>query len=100
LDEPFSGLDVGAALLFRHLLAALAREGRMILFSSHVLEVVEKLCSHVVILYRGQVVAEDSVANLRELTAAPSLEEVFAQLTRQEDYAAQAQAIVDVVSAA
>lgn len=98
LDEPFSGLDVHAGLLFRHLLQELARGGRMILFSSHVLEVVEKLCSQVVILYRGQVVAQDSVANLRELTSAPSLEAVFAQITQAENYAAQAQAIVQVVN--
>ena len=47
LDEPFSGLDVSAALLFRQLLQDLAVEGRIILFSSHVLEVVEKVCSEV-----------------------------------------------------
>lgn len=98
LDEPFSGLDVNAALLFRHLLQVLARGGRMILFSSHVLEVVEKLCSHVLILYRGQVAAQDSVANLRALTSSPTLEGVFAQLTQQEDHSAQARAIVETVA--
>jgi ABC-2 type transport system ATP-binding protein len=70
----------------------------MILFSSHVLEVVEKLCSKVVILNRGKVVAQDSVANLRDLLAAPSLVEVFSQLTRQEDYGERAREIVRVVS--
>jgi ABC-2 type transport system ATP-binding protein len=98
LDEPFSGLDVNAALLFRSLLQELAQGGRMILFSSHVLEVVEKLCSKVVILHRGKVVAQDSVANLRELLAAPSLVEVFSQLTRQEDHGERAREIVRVVS--
>ncbi len=99
LDEPFSGLDVNAALLFRHLLLELARAGRMILFSSHVLEVVEKLCSQVVILYRGEIVAQNSVANLRGLMALPSLVEVFAQLTRQQDQDSRAREIVEVMTA-
>ncbi len=85
LDEPFSGLDVGAALILRNLLAELARLGKAILYSSHVLEVVEKVCSEVVILYKGRVVAYDSVARLRELQASPSLESVFAQLAIPED---------------
>ncbi|MFL6438508.1 MAG: ABC transporter ATP-binding protein [Terriglobales bacterium] len=85
LDEPFSGLDVTAALLFRRLLQALAAEGKMILYSSHVLEVVEKVCSEVVILHRGSVVAHDSVARLRDLRSSSSLEDVFAQLVMQED---------------
>jgi ABC-2 type transport system ATP-binding protein len=85
LDEPFSGLDVTAALLFRRLLQALASEGKMILYSSHVLEVVEKVCSEVVILHRGSVVAHDSVARLRDLRSSSSLEDVFAQLVMQED---------------
>jgi ABC-2 type transport system ATP-binding protein len=98
LDEPFSGLDVSGAMLFRQMLYELAASGRMILFSSHVLEVVEKLCSQVVILSRGKVVAQDSIVNLRELLAAPSLVEVFGQLTRQEDYTARAREIVSAVS--
>ena len=98
LDEPFSGLDVSAGLLFRQLLQELAALGRMILFSSHVLEVVEKLCSQVVILYRGQVVARDSITNLRSLLEVPSLVEVFSQLTRQDDYTARAREIVEIVS--
>jgi ABC-2 type transport system ATP-binding protein len=99
LDEPFSGLDVSAALLFRQLLQDLAAEGRMILFSSHVLEVVEKLCSRVLILYKGKVVAQNSIANLRDLLALPSLVEVFSQLTQQEDYVARSREIVRTVTA-
>lgn len=98
LDEPFSGLDVSAALLFRQLLQELAREGRMILFGSHMLEVVEKLCSEVLILYRGKVVAQNSIANLRQMLALPSLVEVFAQLTRQDDYVSRSREIVRTIT--
>src|SRR6186997_2384661 len=53
LDEPFAGLDVNAGLLFRALLGLLAADGRMILFSTHRFDMVEKLCSRVVILSSG-----------------------------------------------
>jgi ABC-2 type transport system ATP-binding protein len=100
LDEPFSGLDVGAALVLRNLLKALAREGKVILYSSHVLEVVEKVCSEVVILHKGRVVAYDTVERLRELQASPSLESVFAQLAVPEDTAAIAERVIAAMKAA
>ena len=78
LDEPFSGLDVTSAFTLRRLLAGLAEHGKIILYSSHVLEVVEKVCSKVLILRRGEVVAYDSIEQLRELMRQPSLEGVFA----------------------
>jgi ABC-2 type transport system ATP-binding protein len=85
LDEPFSGLDVNAALMLRALIRALADQGKMILYSSHVLEVVEKVCSSVIILRKGKVVAHDAVERLRDLMNQGSLEGVFTQLTEQED---------------
>jgi ABC-2 type transport system ATP-binding protein len=85
LDEPFSGLDVNAAIVLRTLIRALAEEGKMILYSSHVLEVVEKVCSSVLILRKGKAVAHDRVERLRGLLSQPSLEGVFTQLTEQED---------------
>src|SRR5579871_6477942 len=99
LDEPFSGLDVNAAMILRSLLRSLAERGKMILYSSHVLEVVEKVCHAVLILRRGQVVAHDSVAHLRELMSKSSLEGVFAQLTQAEDTDAIARRMLDVVAA-
>jgi ABC-2 type transport system ATP-binding protein len=99
LDEPFSGLDVGAALVLRNLLKALAREGKVILYSSHVLEVVEKVCSEVVILHQGRIVAYDTVERLRELQASPSLEAVFAQLAVPEDTSAIAERVITAMKA-
>jgi ABC-2 type transport system ATP-binding protein len=98
LDEPFSGLDVNAALVLRSLIKALAGRRKMVLYSSHVLEVVEKICDAVLILRKGQVVAHDSVANLRRLMAESSLEGIFAQATQAEDTDALAQRILDVVA--
>jgi ABC-2 type transport system ATP-binding protein len=85
LDEPFSGLDVNTTLVLRSLIRALSQEGKMILYSSHVLEVVEKVCTSVLILRKGKTVAHDGVENLRDLLRQPSLEAVFTQLTQQED---------------
>src|SRR5215468_10738847 len=99
LDEPFSGLDVNASMILRGLLDSLAERGKMVLYSSHVLEVVEKVCNTVLILRKGRVVAHDSVAHLRELMEKSSLEGVFAQLTQPEDTNAVARRILDVVTA-
>jgi len=85
LDEPLSGLDVTTALVLRELLEGLAARGRMILYSSHVLDVLEKVCSRVVILSKGRVVAHDSIANLRESLHESSLEGIFGQLTREQN---------------
>ncbi len=80
LDEPFSGLDVNSAMVLRSLLRALAARKKIVLYSSHVLEVVEKVATSVLILRKGEVVAHDSVANLRMLMAQASLEGVLGYL--------------------
>jgi ABC-2 type transport system ATP-binding protein len=81
LDEPLSGLDVNTMMAVRELLQVLAAQGKTILYSSHVLEVMEKVCARVLILRKGRVVADDSIGHLREMTDQASLAGVFAQLT-------------------
>jgi ABC-2 type transport system ATP-binding protein len=97
LDEPLSGIDVTSALLFKHLLTQLAREGKMILYISHVLEVVEKVCARVMIIYRGRIMADDSVDRLRDLKHLPSLEEIFSQMVEHRDLESVAKDIVSVM---
>lgn len=97
-DEPDSGLDVTANLVVRHLVRTLADRGKAILYSSHVLEIVEKLCTRVIVLHRGRVVADDSVVHLRDLLKSRSLEEVFAQLVLRHDPEQTARDIADVVA--
>src|SRR5216684_1539851 len=99
LDEPFSGLDVASGLVLRSLLQELARRGKVILFSSHELETVERVCSHVVILHRGKVVADDSIEHLRSLMALPTLEDIFSQLAVEQDTAAISREIADLIQA-
>ena len=95
LDEPVSGLDVSTALVLRTVVRSLAADGRIIFYSSHELETIEKISTRVMILRAGEVVADDSAARLRELMHAPSLEDVFAQLAVREDLGARAEAILE-----
>src|SRR5581483_222584 len=80
LDEPFSGLDVNSALILRDLIKELALRGKVVLFSSHELETVERVSSRIVILHKGRVVANDSIEQLRVLMSQPTLEGIFSQL--------------------
>ena len=84
LDEPLSGLDVNAGLMVRDLVAALAAEGKAILYSSHVLDVVERVCDRALIIHEGRLIADGTLDALRASTERGSLEDVFRQLTRTE----------------
>jgi ABC-2 type transport system ATP-binding protein len=99
LDEPFSGLDVGTGLVLRSLIQELAARGKVVLFSSHELETVERVCSRVVILHRGKIVADDSIEHLRTLMSAPNLEGIFSQLAVEQDTAAISREIADLIRA-
>jgi ABC-2 type transport system ATP-binding protein len=98
LDEPDAGLDVTALLVLRAVVARLAAEGRIVLYSSHVLSTVESICSDVVILHQGQVVAHDTVGRLRDLMSLPSLEEVFRKLAVHTDVDGTADRLIDAIS--
>ena len=99
LDEPNSGLDVTTTLVLRSLVQALANEGRIVVYSSHVLEIVEQVATDVLILHEGRVVAHDSVARLRELMQLRSLEQVFRTLVIETDIDRVALDIVGVMKA-
>jgi ABC-2 type transport system ATP-binding protein len=96
-DEPLSGLDVSSALLLRYLTEELSRRGKLIMYISHVLEVVEKVCTKVIIIYRGRIMAADRVDQLRDLMKVPSLEEIFSHLVHQEDMQAVARNIITAI---
>ena len=99
LDDPFSGLDVSSALVMRGLMQELAARGKVVVLSSHELETVERVCSHVVILHRGKMVADDSIESLRALMSLPTLEEIFSQLAVEQDTAAISRQIADLIRA-
>lgn len=96
-DEPLSGLDVNAALLFRELVRQLAASGKAVFYCSHVLEVVETLCHRVVILDKGRVVADGTLAELRARGSEASLNAIFQKLTSQADVGETARALAAAV---
>lgn len=99
LDEPFSGLDVSSALVVRQLIVMLAAQGKAIFFSSPVLEQVEKLCSHLLVLKQGSMVASGSIDEVRGGFAGLGLEAGFMQITEQVDAGRIAQNILSAVLA-
>lgn len=98
-DEPLSGLDVTSALIFKNLVQALGRQGKLVFYCSHVLEVVEKVCTDVLILRRGVVIAQDSVANISKILG-QSLENTFLHLVDDVNTMTVARDIVEVMQAA
>jgi ABC-2 type transport system ATP-binding protein len=96
-DEPLSGLDVVSARLFKDLLELLASQGKAILYISHVLEVVEQLCSRVIVIANGKILADAPPTELARLMSLPNLESAFAQLVRQQSTRARAREIVEVM---
>ena len=98
LDEPFSGLDVNAGLLLRTLLRMLADDGRMIFFSTHRFDMVEKLCSRVIVLSSGRIALERRVADFAP-DGPDSLEATFVRATHQPDFEPLAREILDAISA-
>jgi len=98
-DEPLSGLDVTSALIFKNLVHALGQQGKLVFYCSHVLEVVEKVCTDVLILRRGVVIAQDSVANIGKILG-QSLENTFLHLVDDVDTMTVANNIVEVMQAA
>ncbi len=99
LDEPFSGLDVASSLVLRSLIQELALRGKVVLFSSHELDTVERICSRVVILHHGKLVADDSIERLRSLMVLPTLEKIFSQLAVEQDTDSMARQIADLIYA-
>jgi ABC-2 type transport system ATP-binding protein len=95
-DEPLSGLDVTSALVFRHLVQKLQCAGKVIFYCSHVLEVVEKVCSHVVILRKGNVIAYGALEQLRQQKSMQSLEQTFSQLIEESDAVEVARKLIEL----
>jgi len=98
LDEPSSGLDVGTTLVIRSLIRRLAASGRMLVYSSHELESVERVCNEVLILSDGRVAAHASTAALREQVNAASLEDAFRTLVITTDVESVAADIMTTIT--
>lgn len=98
LDEPLNGLDANSMLVFKELLSRLAKMGKTVFYCSHVLDVVERLCTRVIIIDRGRIVADSEPQKLKQITAQESLEAVFRKLTQSGSAIEQAEALSHVVT--
>ncbi len=85
LDEPLNGLDANAAMLFKELLKKMAAQGRTILFCSHILEVVERICTRILIINEGKRITEGTAAEICRSTGKDTLEQAFGHLTGSRD---------------
>lgn len=81
MDEPLNGLDAGAATIVKELVRKLAEQGKTILFCSHILEVVERMCSRIVVINHGQQIASGTAQEIAAQTGTTSLEAAFNELT-------------------
>lgn len=81
LDEPLSGMDANSVMVFKEVLAELAKEGKTIFYSSHIMEVVEKLSSRIILINNGSIVADGSFEELKSKSLSGSLESIFNELT-------------------
>ncbi len=91
LDEPLSGLDANAVILVKEILSQLKTAGKTIFYSSHIMDVVEKISDRIIILNQGQIIADGTFEQLKAGSDSGSLEKIFSQLTG-ETYQTQSQA--------
>ena len=96
-DEPLSGLDANSVLIVKEILAKLAEQGKTIFYSSHIMEVVEKISDRIVLLNGGQVVADGSFEELQEQSEEGTLEEIFNEMTGFNEQEAIAERFVSIV---
>jgi ABC-2 type transport system ATP-binding protein len=98
-DEPLDGLDAHATVLFKELIHHLSMRGRTILYCSHLLDIVERVCHRMIILRGGSIVAQGNIAELRQLTSQETLEDAFTILTESEDVSAKTIQLLDTLEA-
>jgi ABC-2 type transport system ATP-binding protein len=90
LDEPLNGLDAKSSRIVKELVGFHAQKGGAVLFSTHIMEVAQQICTRIGIIHQGKLIAEGTLDQLRGKTkAGGTLEEVFLKLTHEEDEVAE-----------
>ncbi len=96
MDEPLSGLDANAVIVVKEILTKLAQEGKTIFYSSHIMDVVEKISNRIVLINEGKVIADGSFQELNNKAQTGSLEALFTQLTGTSGHGEKAEEIINV----
>jgi ABC-2 type transport system ATP-binding protein len=97
LDEPLSGLDANSVMVVKEILVQLAAHGKTIFYSSHIMEVVEKISDRIILINGGQIVADGSFGELKQKCQEGSLEEIFNQLTGFNGHEVMAEEFISIV---
>lgn len=96
-DEPINGMDANSVMIFKEIMAKLALEGRTIFYSSHIMEVVERISSRIILLNNGQIAADGSFEELKSKCKEGSLEEIFNTLTGFSEHSEIAEEFVKAI---
>ena len=97
LDEPINGLDANSVMIFKEILSQLAEQGKTVFYSSHIMDVVEKISSRIILLNGGKIVADGSFAELKNQNKEGTLEEIFNQLTGFNEHKEIGERFVSIV---
>lgn len=96
-DEPINGLDANSVMIFKDIMTQLAAQGKTIFYSSHIMDVVEKISSRIILLHDGKIAADGSFEELKRQNAEGSLEQIFNQLTGFSEHQERATRFVSIV---
>ncbi len=97
LDEPLSGLDANSVMVLKEILSIMAAKGKTIFYSSHIMDVVEKISNRIILINDGKIVADGSFMDLKEQNKEGTLEQIFNQLTGFNEHKAIAEEFVSIV---
>jgi ABC-2 type transport system ATP-binding protein len=97
LDEPLSGLDANAVILVKEILIQLKRSGKTIFYSSHIMDVVEKISDRIIIINKGQMIANGTFDELRNQAHSGSLENIFTEMTGNQEHISNAGQFINVL---
>lgn len=97
MDEPLNGLDANAVIMIKEMITQLAHDGKTIFYCSHLMDVVEKIATRIILIDNGIVIANDHLAALQKKNATHSLEELFSKLTHKENSTENAEQLVNTL---
>jgi ABC-2 type transport system ATP-binding protein len=95
MDEPLSGLDANSVIMVKEMLIHLAREGKTVFYSSHLMDVVEKISDRIILIDQGKVIADGSFDDLNKLSNDENLEKMFTRLTGNTNHEEKAEAFIN-----
>ncbi|MBF4692990.1 ABC transporter ATP-binding protein [Fusibacter ferrireducens] len=96
-DEPISGLDANSVMVFKEMIKQLSEQGKTIFYSSHIMEVVEKISDRIILLNKGVIAADGDFEMLKEKSKEGSLQDIFNQLTGFNEHEIIAKSLVETI---